>query len=420
MRLGRPRSIENYRQIHREGRRYLGRRPYIIPLMGLVLGLCIVAAIWVSHSNGQTFRPSDARIVFLFDRGKRRVLDTKAGTVGELIGRLNLHLIPQDVVEPARDTPIVEDNFRINIYHARPVTVLDGSQRIVVLTAQRSPRVVAQDAGLKINPEDLATFTQGNLKQNIIGEQVIVSRATPISLNLYGTQVTTYTQAKTVAGMMNEKHIRLNNGETVNPAATTAITPNLQIFILAKGAEVTTVEETIPVPTQTVSDASLSFGTTAVRQQGSPGKKLATYLVTQSNGQQSRKLIQEAIIQPPVPQIIAKGTTIDINGDKTALMASAGISSADYGYVNYIISRESGWCPTKAQGQVGYCPPYQGVPPYGGYGLGQATPGSKMASAGADWATNPITQLKWCNGYAIDRYGSWYGAYSHWVAYHNW
>jgi len=102
-------------------------------------------------------------------------------------------------------------------------------------------------------------------------------------------------------------------------------------------------------------------------------------------------------------------------------MALAGIAPGDYQYVDYIIGRESGWCPTKAQGQYGGCPPYAGsVPSGGGYGLCQSTPGSKMASAGADWATNPVTQLKWCNGYAVSRYGSWAAAYNHWLVSHNW
>jgi hypothetical protein len=43
-----------------------------------------------------------------------------------------------------------------------------------------------------------------------------------------------------------------------------------------------------------------------------------------------------------------------------------------------------------------------------------------MASAGADWATNPITQLRWCDGYATSRYGGWAAAYNHWLAYHVW
>jgi len=42
-----------------------------------------------------------------------------------------------------------------------------------------------------------------------------------------------------------------------------------------------------------------------------------------------------------------------------------------------------------------------------------------MATAGADWATNPITQLRWCSGYA-SRYGGWAGSYNHWLAYHSW
>jgi hypothetical protein len=49
----------------------------------------------------------------------------------------------------------------------------------------------------------------------------------------------------------------------------------------------------------------------------------------------------------------------------------------------------------------------------GAYGIPQALPGSKMASAGADWATNPATQIKWGLGYISGRYGSPCGAWGH-------
>ncbi|MFF7855466.1 transglycosylase SLT domain-containing protein [Streptomyces sp. NPDC007904] len=52
------------------------------------------------------------------------------------------------------------------------------------------------------------------------------------------------------------------------------------------------------------------------------------------------------------------------------------------------------------------------------YGLVQALPGSKMSSAGADWMTNPATQIKWGLGYMNDRYGSPCGAWSFWQANH--
>ena len=93
-----------------------------------------------------------------------------------------------------------------------------------------------------------------------------------------------------------------------------------------------------------------------------------------------------------------------------SLMAAAGISASDYYYVSFIVSHEGGWGGVETYNAAGS----------GAYGLCQALPGSKMASAGADWATNPVTQLEWCNSYALSRYGSWYGAYEYWLANGNW
>ncbi len=49
----------------------------------------------------------------------------------------------------------------------------------------------------------------------------------------------------------------------------------------------------------------------------------------------------------------------------------------------------------------------------GAYGIPQALPGNKMASVGADWATNPATQITWGLGYITARYGTPCGAWNH-------
>lgn len=95
--------------------------------------------------------------------------------------------------------------------------------------------------------------------------------------------------------------------------------------------------------------------------------------------------------------------------DHVELMTAAGISPSDFGAVEYIISRESGWRHLVWNGSGS-----------GAYGLCQALPASKMASAGADYMTNPVTQLKWCNAYAQSRYGGWWSAYSFWTKNHWW
>ena len=178
----------------------------------------------------------------------------------------------------------------------------------------------------------------------------------------------------------------------------------------------------MPLVREIIEDGSLSFGTQALRQQGSPGKKLITYLIETKNGVENRKVIQEIVTQEPVKEIIARGKAVQIPSDKQAVMAAAGIASSDYPYVDYVMSHESGWCPTKMQGQVGYCPPYAPatVPSGLGYGIGQATPGTKMAPFGADWKTSVVTQLKWATSYSKGRYGSWSAAYNYWFNHHNW
>jgi hypothetical protein len=53
----------------------------------------------------------------------------------------------------------------------------------------------------------------------------------------------------------------------------------------------------------------------------------------------------------------------------------------------------------------------------GAYGIPQALPGDKMASAGADWQTNPATQIKWGLGYISQVYGTPCAAWNNELAY---
>ncbi|WP_245154781.1 lytic transglycosylase domain-containing protein [Nocardioides sp. 1609] len=84
-----------------------------------------------------------------------------------------------------------------------------------------------------------------------------------------------------------------------------------------------------------------------------------------------------------------------------ALLAEFGFSADQFGCLDSLYTRESGW-------NV-----YADNPSSSAYGIPQSLPGSKMASAGADWATNPVTQIRWGLGYIEDRYGSPCGAWAH-------
>jgi hypothetical protein len=83
------------------------------------------------------------------------------------------------------------------------------------------------------------------------------------------------------------------------------------------------------------------------------------------------------------------------------------LGPAQYACLDAIVSHESRWDPGAWNGKGS-----------GAYGLPQAKPGSKMASAGADWQTNPETQLRWMIGY-LDKYGGPCGGWAFWLR-HGW
>ena len=82
------------------------------------------------------------------------------------------------------------------------------------------------------------------------------------------------------------------------------------------------------------------------------------------------------------------------------MLPSFGFSqSTQWGCLRDLWNRESGWV-------------YDAENASGAYGIPQALPGSKMASAGADWQTNPATQIKWGLGYISQVYGTPCGAWN--------
>lgn len=405
--------------------RELHKHPFAIPVITVTV-LSFVTMFGIVLLNSRSIDTNDSHVVQLSVDDKKIVLPTRAHKVGDFLERSKVKIKEGDVVEPSTDTQIDSDDFRINVYRAKPVTIIDGNKRIQALSAATTPRSIAAQVGIQVHAED--RITQANpkevLRDLVLGSELIIERATPVNLNLYGTPVVVRTHANNIRELLKEKNVTAAGDDTIMPNYDTPITADMQVFVTRVGTKIETKTEDIANEQQIIEDTSLSFGTVALRQAGSPGKKLVTYQIELQNGQEiGRKIIQEVRVQEPVPRITARGRAVSIPADKSAWMASAGIAQRDYPYVNYIVSHESGWCPTKWQGQVGYCPPYyepiHSTDSGYGYGLCQSTPAKKMASAGSDWQTNAVTQLKWCSGYAIGRYGSWEAAYNFWIS-HRW
>ncbi|MDB5170788.1 MAG: hypothetical protein JWO35_482 [Candidatus Saccharibacteria bacterium] len=405
-------GVKQFRQLPRGKRtrklRIASKHPHAVPFFTFAILIVLSVALYgIARQTNKLPPAHDAKIVIISHDHEQQIVPAQKATVGSLLQKLDITLHEGDVVEPAANTNIDQDQFRINIYRAVPVQVVDGDNKTNAFSAARTPRSIANQAGQNLYPEDkVATIpTQDFVKSGAIGEQVVINRATPVNVDLYGTPVVLRTHAKTVGALIKEKKIVITKDDKLSTDPSTPIVANQQIAVLRTGTKVETVAEDIAMPVQKIPDASLAYGTNAVRQQGTPGQQTVTYQVTlRNNVEVTRTIIQKVVTKEPVKQIEVIGSNLGgIKGD----MGLAGIAPGDYQYVDYIVSHESGWNPTASNGS-------------GAYGLCQALPGSKMGSAGSDWATSPVTQLRWCNGYATGRFGSWSGAYNYWLSHHYW
>lgn len=407
-------SVRRKQKAVQKKSKFLLKHPLLMPT---VIFLCMFfgGLILFVTMNATTEGPSDARIVNIYADNEQRTVTTRAKTVNELLDRLSIKLAAEDIVEPHREVPILEDNTQINVYRARPVQVVDGERILTLLTAQRAPRLVAHDAGLELYPEDKASFEriESNVLETSIKEQLAIKRSVEIQLNLYGVVKKVRTVSDTVSDALNEQGVNVKTLDgTIDPAVDTPIRAGILISVNRFGLKTVTVTEPIAFGTETANDDTIKAGDSQIQRTGENGERAVIYEIEEKDGVEiGRKELQIVILKEPVNEVKLRGTkiiapsfnsSVTVSGDKAALMAAAGIPESDFGYVDYIISKESGWRPGAAN-------------PNGAYGLCQAYPGSKMASAGADYLTNPITQLQWCSGYA-SRYGGWAGAYAAWQA----
>jgi len=383
--------------------------PFVIPITTF-LSLFFVTLVAFISLGGQTVGPSDIRVVNLYQNGEQQTIPTRARTVGDLLKRLDIELHEKDIVEPAVTTEIADDNFSVNLYRARPVLIEDGDNKTVIVSAAPTPEGVAEMAGLSVFPEDKiekkpakSVDVEDILKEGVIAERVVIRRATLAHINLYGTPFSVRSHSDTVAELLKEKNIKLNDGDTLSPTPEATLSENTQVFIVSNGKQIAHVEEQTAAPVETVDDYNLTLGTTQIKQAGRPGKKIITYEVKLENGvEASRQAIQEIIVEAPIKKILARGRKAPVvAGNKAEIMTAAGISSNEFYAADYIISHESGWR-------------VNALNPRGCAGLGQACPGSKLAAVCPNWQSDAVCQMRYFTGYARGRYGSWSRAFEVW------
>lgn len=252
----------------------------------------------------------DRRLITVHDRGDERVILTHAHSIREALRDAGIAITTKDIIEPSLDSKLVATSYEVNIYRARPVIVVDGAVRQKIMTAVQSPRDIAEAAGVvELKDEDKTSFKiSDNIAHDGASVVLMVDRAVPFTLQLYGKPTQTYAHAATVGEMLKQKGVTLSNGDRLSVDTDATLIAGMTVAIWRDGAQTATVEEEIGFSTRKVLDIDQPVGYHAVQTPGVKGRKSVTYEIVAQNGRETaRKIIQSVVLNEPKVQLEVVG-----------------------------------------------------------------------------------------------------------------
>lgn len=305
--------------------------PLLIFYACLVVGLGLFALLMIPHA--QAAPASGERLITIHDRGREKGIITHANTLRAAFKEARVTLDKNDIVEPGLDEALVTNSYQVNIYRARPIVIVDGAARRLVMSAYQTPSQIAEHAGVILQDEDTATLRMAsNLLRDGASEEMIIDRAVPVQLILYGKESTVYTQATTIEQFLKEKRITIGAKDTVSKAATAGITANMKLEIWRNGKQTVTKEETVAFETEEIQDANREVGYRQVKAAGVKGKKMVTYEIVMKNGREvSKKTIQTVIIKQPSKQVEVVGAKFKYTGGPLSNMQITALGNCESG-----------------------------------------------------------------------------------------
>jgi resuscitation-promoting factor RpfB len=339
--------------------------------------------------------------------GQPTQLHTVASTVKGALADAGYQVGPHDIVAPPL-TSSVHGGATIVLERGRLLRLtVDGTERDVWVT---SPTVQQALGDLGYESADLNTVSRSK-RLPLTPTDLTLSTIKIVSLT-QGTEVGQLTTTDAYVG-----DLLSDLGVTLGPSANAKITNGVDIVVKRTTYATVTGQAPVPFTTTQTPDATLNKGTTKVTTSGKAGVADVVYAVVYVDGVETgRTIVSSTTVTAPTNQVQKVGTkpappAVPIVVDPGSAQAIAqqmllarGWGADQFECLLQLWGHESGWR-VNAQNSGS-----------GAYGIPQALPGNKMAAFGADWQTNPATQIAWGLSYIGGRYSTPCGAWSSWQA----
>jgi len=340
--------------------------------------------------------------------GNQTRIDTFASNVDGVLSGAGIEVGPEDLVAPALGSQIA-DGATIVVRSAAPLdVVIDGKTESILTSAQTVDELLAS---LGPRGENALVASSRSARMDFASEPLHVSTEKTARVSVDGNVIEGRTAAMTVGEMLTEWGIFLHENDTSSVPLSSPTVDGMVVMVGRHSTTGGTETKTLPFKTVEVENDEMLKGTKRTVTTGKTGSRVVTYQSIMVDGEEvDREILTEVLVSEPVDEVIHIGTkpVPDIPtvapGSNRALgreMAAArGWGDDQFKCLDNLWTRESNWRHTAENRSSG------------AYGIPQALPGSKMASVGSDWRSNPATQITWGLNYIKGRYQTPCGAWN--------
>ena len=269
-----------------------------------VYGAVLAAAV-VGGTAAFASADDQGKSVTLVVDGNSSKIATTASTVSSVLDGAGYHLSRHDIVAPAADSAVKNDET-IVLKRGRLLRLnIDGATTQVWTTA---PTVAQALAELGYSQDNFVSVSRS--KRLPLGATEIAMRTPkPVTLRYDGHTRKVVTTDPSVADLLKTVGVKLGSADYVSPKSTTPITANLTVAVHRVTTKTETVKHSIGYSVVKHADSSMYEGSTDVVTSGVPGSENLTYKVVYVDGKASKRtLVSRHVLSEPKSQVENYGT----------------------------------------------------------------------------------------------------------------
>ena len=274
-------------------------RKSIIAVVGATAAAVVVAGGSVAYAT-------KSKHVTVSVDGHQQKVHTFGSTVGDALQAQGITVGEHDVVAPAIDSAL-DENQEISVQFGRRLVVNADGTKKVFWTTEDSVDEALSALGLRYDNATLSTSRSAEIGRD--GLALTVRTAKQITMVRVGKAHSIKTMATTVADAVKGANITIDGDDIVRPSLGTPVKAGLRITVIKVSRKNVVETSDIPFTTKKTESDSLFEGQTKTTTEGKKGKKATGYVVVFHDGKQvAKKAVSTRTLSKPVTEAVTVGT----------------------------------------------------------------------------------------------------------------